>query len=138
MKCASICILCKTLAATPLCFSSPENHPWCSGTGGACLAHNILSFFSRRCCKFCCFVIVTAPARVRAGVCAACSVAPARRVSTASGRTTTLTVAPAQAWSLVQCAERTSWKRSCCCSVSTVIGGCLLIRASRARHRLTD
>lgn len=140
MKCLSICILCKTLAATPLCFSSPKTHSQCSSTSSGCLAYIILSFFLSFYVSVAnsAALIVTALAHVCAGVCAACSVAPARRVSTVSGKTTTLTVAPAQAWSLVQCAEKTSWKRSCCCSVSTVIGGCLLIRASHARHGLTD
>lgn len=58
------------------------------------------------------------------GVCAVCSVAPTHQVSTVSGRTTIPTVALVPASSLVQCAERTSWRRSCCCSVSTAIGGC--------------
>lgn len=55
------------------------------------------------------------------------SVVPTRRVSIVSGRTTTHTVALVPASSLVLYAERTSWRRSCCCSVSTVIGrSCLL------------
>ena len=51
-----------------------------------------------------------------------CSVDPTHRVSTVSGRTTTPTVAPVPAWSPVQYADRTSWRRSCSCSVSTAIG----------------
>lgn len=45
MKCASICILCKTLAATPLCFGSPEFHPQRSSTSTGCFAYNVPPFF---------------------------------------------------------------------------------------------
>lgn len=58
------------------------------------------------------------------GVCAVFSVVPAHQASTVSGRTTTHIVALVLASSPVQYAEKTSWKKSCCCSVSTVIGEC--------------
>lgn len=136
MKCVSICILCKTLAATPL-LQQPRDPSSAQVVAVRLFFLFFLALFSCQRCIFSCFAIVTALARVCAGVCAACSVVPTRRVSTVSGRTTTLTVALVRASSLVQCAERTSWKRSCCCSVSTVIGGfCSLAR--HAHHRLTD
>lgn len=56
------------------------------------------------------------------GVCAVFSVVPAHRASTVSGRTTTHIAALVPASLPVQYAEKTSWKKSCCCSVSTVIG----------------
>lgn len=58
-----------------------------------------------------------------AGVYVVCSAVPTHQASTVSGRTTTPTVAHVPASSHVQYAERTSWRRSCCCSVSTVTGG---------------
>lgn len=60
---------------------------------------------------------------VCAGVCAVSSVGPTHQVSTVSGRTTIPTVGHVPVLSLARCAERTSWRRNCCCSVSIVIGG---------------
>lgn len=58
------------------------------------------------------------------GVCAVSSVVPTHQVSTVSGRTITLTVVRVPASLRVQFAEKTSWRKSCYCSVSTAIGGC--------------
>lgn len=51
------------------------------------------------------------------------SVGPTHQVSTVSGRITIPTVGHVPVLSLARCAERTSWRRNCCCSVSIVIGG---------------
>lgn len=102
------------------CISNPDTHPRASNRRRGCLV--CIFFFSSWYCILS-SVIVTVPHHVCAGVCAVFSVVPTHRVSTVSGRTTTLTVVLVQASSLVRCAKRTSWRRSCCCSVSTVIGG---------------
>lgn len=60
---------------------------------------------------------------VFAGVYAVSSVGPTHQVSTVSGRTTIPTVGHVPVLSLARCAERTSWRRSCFCSVSIAIGG---------------
>lgn len=69
------------------------------------------------------------------GACAVSSVVPTHQVSTVSGRTITLTVVRVPAWLLVQFAEKTSWRKSCCCSVSTVIGGCQAFRITTAQTK---
>lgn len=83
----------------------------------------LVSVASQKCFTYFSYVISLFFSYFCAGVCAVSSVGPTHQVSTVSGRTTIPTVGRVPVLSLARCAGRTSWRRSCCCSVSIVIGG---------------